>query len=916
MASIEEKIPDAAPGPGAGTLAAKLRPPLPSPFQVERRALCDAICAASFVKLVLVRAPAGFGKTTALLQCRARLAAAGMPTAWLTFDRADNDVTRFLTSLAAALDQILPPQPLLQDSGEQALAMLDRVARHDAPFTLFLDDLEAIHNPAVASLLWQVIDNLPPGARLVAGTRWVPATGMGRLRARGELLEIEPAQLRFSAHETEAFLRRARGLTLPAAAVDLLHRRTEGWPTALWLASVALERRDQPEPFIAGFSGSHAAIADYLVEDVFSHLEPGVQDFLLRTSILDQLCGPLCDALFDNPPAADSAAVLARLERANLFLMPMEGERYGERGVAGDESLAWYRYHSLFSSFLRAQLARRMGAEVPRLHLAASRWYEAQGRPIPAIEHALAAGDLPQALQRLEAAADDLLAQGRVRLLTRWLDAVPPAVMAQWPKLQVAHAWAVSLTRGPANAIGLLEKIPKDQTTAELRAHMLALRHLLLAMMDRPDAARAFARNELPPLPLGYPFPDGILASSMARQAAAQGDYREARRLLASARQAVSGSDANFVKIFSESIEGIIDLRQGHLQQALARFRIAASTMLPNRFGRTNGNAMAGLLLAEGLYETGDSGAAERLLNVYLPLARDLGLADQIIYAHLVLARIAFERGDVDRAYEWLTELQNLGHHRGLARLVLGAQLERARLALQQGNRHAAAEALQQAADAIGEASGGSSVVGGPVSGVASETDDLVSARLRLALLTKPDAATCDALADEFSEAIGGGRMRRALKLRILLAMACHALGDAARARREMEEALRFGAAEGFVRIFADEGEPLRPLVAEACASLREALPAAYVERLLAACGVAPGREASRPTLPGPIEPLTPKEQKVLQLLAEGFSNQAMGQRLFVSETTVRTHLRNINAKLRASNRTQAVAIARQMGLL
>ncbi|RWA46719.1 hypothetical protein AU476_35520 [Cupriavidus sp. UYMSc13B] len=222
---------------------------------------------------------------------------------------------------------------------------------------------------------------------------------------------------------------------------------------------------------------------------------------------------------------------------------------------------------------------------------------------------------------------------------------------------------------------------------------------MLLNMMDRFDDARAFARNELPPLPMGYAFPDAILATSMARLAAVAGDYPEARRLLQVARHAVRGSDSNFNKIFSESVEGLIDLRQGRLQQALARFRIAASTMLPNRFGPTNGNAMAGILLAEGLYESGDSDRASRLLNVYLPLSRDLGLPDQIITGHTVLARIAFERGEADQAHEWLAQLEALGHHRGLTRLVMAAMLERARLALRQGNVHAAQEAIERAAD-------------------------------------------------------------------------------------------------------------------------------------------------------------------------------------------------------------------------
>lgn len=922
MASIEETGGRSAPGMGAAALAAKLRPPLLTPFQVERQAICDAVCAAGFVHLVLVRAPAGFGKTTAMLQCRARLDAAGVTTAWLTLDRADNDVSRFLGSLEATLD-ILQHRGTRHDSadrgaGERALALFDRLAQHPAPFTLFLDDFEALQNPAVTGLVWQAVEHLPPGAAFVIGTRWVPETGLARLRARGELLEIEAAQLRFSAEETDAFLRRARGLALAPAAISALHRRTEGWPTALWLASVALERRAQPEVFIAGFSGSNAAIADYLVEDVFLHLPEAVRDFLLRTSILVQLCGPLCDAVRAAgqgtlPQDGASAEILAWLERANLFLMPLESERYGERGTDAAPT-QWYRYHSLFSSFLRGQLAHAMPDEAPRLHLAASRWYEGQGRPVPAIEHAFAAGAVGHALQLLAGAADDLLAQGRMRLLTRWLAAVPAAEMARWPKLQIAHVWAVSFTRGPADAIALLQAISTDGADGELLAHVRALRHMLLNMMDRTDEARASARDALRALPTGYAFPDAILATSMARAAAVGGDYPEARRLLAVARQAVRGSDSNFNKIFSESVEGMIDLRQGRLQQALARFRIAASTMLPNRFGPTNGNAMAGILLAEGLYEIGDTERAERLLNVYLPLARDLGLPDQIIAAHVVLARTAFERGDVDQAFEWLAALEHLGHHRGLARLVVAAMLERARLALRQGNRHAAAEAVERAGDpALWQTPG--------VASFASDVEDLAMGRLRLALHAEPCAQTRAAIERELAEAVRAQLMRRALKLRILLALACQRTGDGTQALAAMAEALRFGAAEGFVAIFADEGGEVCRLVAQACARPGAALPPAYAGKLLRACGLGKGvpetaAQSGRPAPAALVEPLTPKEQKVLHLLAEGFSNVAMAERLFVSETTVRTHLRNISAKLHASNRTQAVAIARQLGLL
>ncbi|MDF3882353.1 LuxR C-terminal-related transcriptional regulator [Cupriavidus basilensis] len=920
MAIIEETSAGHGGAARAATLVAKLRPPMLTPFQVERRAICDAVCAAGFVKLVLVRAPAGFGKTTAMLQCRARLDADGVATAWLTLDRADNDATRFLGSLEAAFELVLrkggatlaASQPAPRPVGEQALALIDRMAGHDRPFTLFLDDFEALQNPAVAGLVWQVVEQLPPGGRLVVGTRWVPDSGLARLRARGELLEIEPAQLRFTADETDHFLRRARGLALQPAAISTLHRRTEGWATALWLASVALERRGQPDAFIAGFSGSNAAIADYLVEDVYLHLPDAVRAFLLRTSILDQLSGPLCDAVCGT---ADSEEILAWLERANLFLMPLDGERHGGAERPAQPNARWYRYHSLFSSFLRAQLQQGMQDEVPALQMAASRWYEAQGRPVPAIEHALAAGAVGHALPLLAGSVDDLLAQGRMRLLTRWLDAVPAGALAAWPKLQIAHVWALSFTRGPADAIALLQTIPLAGAEGDLLAHVRALRHMLLNMMDRFDEARAYSRDDPLPLPMGYPFPDSILATSMARMAAVTGDYREARRLLGVARQVVRGSDSNFNKIFSESVEGLIDLRQGRLQQALARFRIAASTMLPNRYGPTNGNAMAGILLAEALYEINERERAERLLNVYVPLARDLGLPDQIITGHTVLARIACDRGDVDGAHEWLAALEHLGHHRGLPRLVLGAMLERARLALLQGNQHAAEEALLHAADpALWRARPGVSAV----SSFANDVEDVPMGRLRLALFTEPSAATREAIERELAAAERAQLMRRALKLRILLALACQRGGDAARALLTMGEALRFGAAEGFIRIFADESTEIRRLVGEACVRQGSALPAGYVERLLQACGGAPepADPAAMQARHGLLEPLTPKEQKVLQLLAEGFSNVAMADRLFVSETTVRTHLRNISAKLRASNRTQAVAIARQLGLL
>jgi len=344
-------------------LASKLTPPFPKAGQIERPRLIHLATKARWARLILIQAPGGFGKTTMMLQIRARLVAGGVPCAWLTLDQADNDIGRFLSCLTLACERLdsaaasVPVQASQVAMGGSVIELMDRFARIERPFGLFIDDFESIQNPAVMALVKELLARLPAGAQLILSTRTVPALELARLRGCGELLEIQPSQLRFSVKETDEFMRAGRGLSLRGDDVAKLHHKTEGWPVALWLASLALERCDEHSAFIAEFSGSNSAMADYLAEDVLSRLPEALRQFLAKTSILGRFNAALCDAVCGR---GDSAAVLDELERANLFVVPLGGDPQ------------WYRYHSLLAEYLHSHPKLIAPQSVPLLHRAAS----------------------------------------------------------------------------------------------------------------------------------------------------------------------------------------------------------------------------------------------------------------------------------------------------------------------------------------------------------------------------------------------------------------------------------------------------------------------------------------------------------------------------------------------------------------
>ena len=888
-------------------LGSKLGAPVAPPYMVTRSHIADRVFLSLGIKLVLVRGPAGFGKTTAMLQLRDRFNLEGVPNAWLNLDEADNDTPRLLAYLEEALQPLLSGKAGQSNRGEQrsgselAVSILDRVSAQSGPFVLFLDECENIRNPAVSAFVTQLIDCLPAGAQLVVGTRTVPSMGIAKLRARGQLLEIAPDELRLSAEEASDFLTKQRRLVLKTEQIRRLHNTTEGWVAALWLASVALEKRADTDEFIAGFAGSNADIADYLAEDVFGRQSELSREFLLKTSILDQLTPELCDAVCGRD---DSAEQLKRIERANLFLIPL------------DESRSAYRYHSLFSGFLRGQLRRLKPEWRAPLYRAASEWYLAQDRPIPAITYALKAGDAQLALSLIEQQVDSMLGEGRLRLLNKWFEALPQEALDSSPRLKLIQAWAVNLTYGPHEALALVERLETQQMAdAEGEAQLLALRPMLLGMSDRIDQSYALGRERLPLVKAEFAFARSMLAQTLANTSMILGNLTEARGYADEARQLQTSRASRLNFALADSVDGAIDLMQGRLKQATVRLRRAAGVSGEDVVSSTSRNAYSGVLLAEALYEAGDVERAERLFGVFVPMVQQLGLPDHLITAHVLLARIVGDRGDRDNALQLLGDLESVGHRLALPRVVASARLERARSLIMRGDHVAAREQLDRAGDAA---------LWQQMSSRSYVANDLLNHSIGMLRWMVHSGALADAIPQikqRLEETERANFHRRALKLRILLAEALSRDGQRKPSMRTMEKALDYASGEGFVSTFLEEGPAVQGMLNEFLharegAAVEGSSAEQFLRRISLDQRSATDRAAAVEMQTSTVDALTSKEIQVLELLAQGYSNDAMASKLFVSESTVRTHLRNINVKLQAGNRTQALVIARRLKLI
>ena len=895
-------------------LATKLHVPGPRPGFVARPRLMEALGG----ELVLVCAPAGFGKTALLADW---LRSGDRPVAWLSLDAGDNDPVRFWRHVVAALDraqpgisgQVAPLGPPVSGCEGLVTALINELAAQPAEsaIVLVLDDYHLVDAQPVHASLAFLLEHLPPGLHLVLASRSDPPLPLARLRASGQLSELRTSDLRFTAEEASSLLRQAAGPVLPDAAVAALAARTEGWAAGLQLAALSLRGRPDIAGFVAAFSGSHRYILDYLTGEVLDGQPEQVREFLLETSVLERLNGGLCDAVTGRD---DGQAMLERAEQAGLFLMPL------------DEVRGWWRYHQLFADLLRVRLEQERPGRVTALHRAAAAWYAEHGLADDAVGHALAAGDTAWAARLIEQHFDaTLYLRSEHATAQRWLAALPADQFESRPRLSLAQGLlAATLGRAEAMepALDAAERALAGATpaagepfepSAGRAASMLvnipaliAIHRSFLAQLhgDAEDTA-AFALLALDQLGGGE-----RLLSSMAQGLLGGAEWLRGR--LADAEQAFVSSIAGW-QTGQPLSWGVYQL--GQVQRAQGRLDAATETYqrtldIAAASGPTPaGPAHAGL--GEVAYQRNELDRALQQVTAGIALCRQFLYPAPLGAGLATLAWIRQAQGDPGGALAAMDEAARTALGPGVTGLLNPVPAQRARLLLAQGDVAAAAAWTSDR---------GLGPDDEPV--YPREREYLVLARVLLAQDRPVQALTL--LEGMLTAAAIQSRTGSVIEIGALRALALAACGDQDVAVDALTRALVLGGPQGYVRVFADEGAPMRALLARLTAgqlgqraSGRD-IDASYLTRLLRACDAAPGaapggRAAAQPGL---IEPLTERELEALRLLAAGRSNQRIAHELVVALDTVKKHVTHILGKLGAANRTEAAVRARQAPLI
>ena len=784
---------------------------------------------------------------------------------------------------------------------------------------LILDDYHLIDAQSVHASLGFLLEHQPAGLRVVLASRADPLLGLARLRGRGQLAELRAAELRFTVDETAALLRQAVGTALPEAAVAMLTARTEGWVAGLQLASLSLRQHSDVAGFVATFSGSHRYVLDYLTEEVLERQPDEVRSFLLETSVLERLSGGLCDAVTGRP---GGQAMLERLERANLFLVPL------------DEVRGWWRYHQLFADLLRARLQRELPERVPALHRNAAAWQGEHGLADDAVGHALAAGDAAWAVRLVEQEADALLMRSEGATLRRWLEALPAELVGSRPRLCLAQARLAILSRRVEGVDALLDAAerawegtpaiagepfePSVGNAASLLANVpatIALERAILAELGGDaGGTAALASQALALLGAG----EWTLAS-LARTHLAVAEWLSGR--LPQAESAFAASAARwraagepFPAAWSSYQLGEVQRAQGRLGAALETYQRALETTAASGRAALPAAGIAHVGMAEVAYQRGELEVALGHLTEGIALSRQLAYTQPLATGLAVLAWIRQAEGDHAGALEAIGEAERVAPAPGVASLLNPVPAQRARLLLAQGDLAAATAWTKQRGLGAGDRPS-----------YAREPEHLVLARVLLAS-GRPEQAG-ELLGRMQDLAVAQQRAGSRIEIQALQALALAAAGEEASAVATLAQVFTLARPEGYVRLFADEGAPMAALLARLIAAQRtqqsaaHGVPLAYLGRVVRAFGQAtaatgPRGRAGPVVVAGLVEPLSDRELEVLHLLAAGKPNQQIAEELVVALNTVKKHVAHILDKLGAANRTEATARARELGLL
>jgi LuxR family maltose regulon positive regulatory protein len=859
---------------GVALLPSKLTPPTARPRRVIRPRLVRRVEDGLEGRLILIAAPAGFGKTTLLTEWLTSSDRVGV--AWVALDSGDNDPARFWSYVIAALQSARPSLTDLPRVAEAPLAVLvhdvvRQLTRADESLVLILDDYHTIESDAVHTGLAFFLEHVPPSLRVVLSTRTDPPLPLARLRARAQLAELRASDLRFTPTETAAFLGDVMGLQLSVDQLHALDARTEGWVAGLQLAALSLQNRVDAQgqaAFVVAFSGSHRFVLDYLMDEVLQQQPDDVQAFLLQTSILERLCSPLCEVVTGE---SRSAALLEALERRNVFIVPLDDER------------TWYRYHHLFSEALRHRLVQKSPERVPELHRRAADWYAAHGFELLAVDHALAARDWASAAQLIDQTIGILHARGERETIRRWLEQIPAEAQRQYPLLLVSAGrdWlhAGEFERA-AVAVGEAGRLATDLQQMDVLARALLLEANLAN--QRGDPARTVACAQLAQglLPEDDVRGHASLTILLASGSLARGDLIGAEQAMSLARLPL---DQPAVDWLLRTDRGLLHALRGQLPRA-ARLHEALLLEigdLPVVYAVEQRWRLSVLHV-----EWNDLEQAERYLSE--ALADITRCHAEVFRARIELtrARLLVAQGDSEAAAVALDQAEAAANRVGNLLHARWAEAGRARLRLLHGDR-ARAEAWADG-------------VRGDVSLLEPEriVEALVVARIDYARGALDEANRM--LRRLLQRAVDAGHEWNAIGTLVLHSLVAEARGEREEATASLRSALQRGAPGDFRRVFLDEGSALVPIL-----------------RRLRSAAIPLAGELIDALDEGSLSsPISAREREVLVLVAAGMSNREIADKLIVAPNTVKAHVRHLGTKLGASSRTQLLARAREAGLL
>ncbi len=860
---------------------------------VPRPRLVARLNAGLHHRLALISAPAGFGKTTLLSEWASQCQ---HPIAWLTLDAGDNAPDRFWAYVVAALQtagvDLGDLQPAtLQTSQPPSIdplltLLLNQLTEVSEPLVLVLDDYHVIDARSIHAGLAFLLDNLPPQIHIVIATRADPPLPIARLRGRGQLTELYQAALRFTPEEAAAFLNQVMGLNLSAEDTAALEARTEGWIVGLQLAAVSMRGHDNVADFVQAFTGNHRSLLDSLGSEVLRQQSEQLQRFLLQTSILTRLTGPLCDAVLNGDlsegPPERAQAMLEYLESNNLFVVPLDNER------------RWYRYHHLFAELLQQRLQREHPHRVHDLHRRASAWYEKQGLIDEAVRHALAANEYDQAAEMIEQAGWAIFTRGEMSTIRRWITALPKGLISSHPYLGVLLAWATAKS-------GYLEGVElclQDIDPRKFKGEIAAVRAYVAGVQGNLTQAVELAQQALDHLPEERLLLRAIVVQNLGVTYHWSGDSAAAIRNLTEAMRLSEAANQPFQTLTAMAILGRAYEMQGALRQAAAIYEEALALTSDVDSQPVPFACMAYIGMAGCLYETNDVASALHHATEGVRLSEVGGFTAYQLFGYVRLSQIYESQGHREAALEALQEAERLSQRADYALVVALATELRVRAWIAQGNLVAAsrwAETNQLRSMEHLDA--------------AQEIEQRAVVRVLL-VQGKTDDALC-LLSWLLKTAQAGERRGSSIKLLVLQALAYRAQGNVPKALSTLEQVLSLAEPEGYVRTFLDEGQPMAELLRQA---LSKNIAPNYVARLLAAFDQEP--EAITLAMHALVEPLSDRELEVLRLIVAGLSNPEIAEELFIAVSTVKSHVNNIYGKLAVGSRTQATARAQTLGLV